>query len=314
MFRRIPQTRLRLHRIHQPSPIRPPLYTSILSSILTLLSSTTPPLDPIEVDEIVYVGGTGCLPGLDEHIVANGGFDQGRVSTPFSQGTVVGGGVGDPTTILSRGCAVQAALIEGLTDDEDHDTLKRAFTQRGRREREEMREGREVRVVGKTVALYFPAEEGEGEESGTWITGVLKETPLPTRRTIQFDIGLAEDSKAFAFEVWEVEESIEKTQETRSPREDAASSSDHESEDDDDEPEITKTKTLTRSSLLATASGTALLGIKTKGLPPSPQLGKWTTTVECQFVVGIDGRLDFTLKEIGKGGVEVGLSVCPPPS
>ena len=54
------------------------------------------------IDEIVYEGGTTCLPGRDDcQCICFSGRFRGnlKIETPFSRGTVVGG-IGDPTTIF----------------------------------------------------------------------------------------------------------------------------------------------------------------------------------------------------------------------
>ena len=84
------------------------VYLAVASAVSVLLDDAG--VDAHNIDEIVYVGGTTCLPGLDDSICLRGGFRE-DIETPFSRGTVVGGGIGDPTTILARGCAFQAALI-----------------------------------------------------------------------------------------------------------------------------------------------------------------------------------------------------------
>ena len=61
-------------------------------------------VDAHNIDEIVYVGGTTCLPDLDDSTCLRGGFRE-DIETLFSRGTVVGGSIGDPTMILALGCA-----------------------------------------------------------------------------------------------------------------------------------------------------------------------------------------------------------------
>ena len=99
------------------------VYLAVASAVSALLADAG--VDAHNIDEIVYVGGTTCLPGLDDCICLSGGFRE-EIETPFSRGTVVGGGVGDPTTILARGCAFQAALISSISDSESE--LREAFS------------------------------------------------------------------------------------------------------------------------------------------------------------------------------------------
>jgi molecular chaperone DnaK (HSP70) len=267
-----------------------PVYASITAAVTALLGSIQ--FDPYEVDEIVYVGGTTCLPGLDEHLFQSGGFND-NISTPFTQGTVVGGGVGDPTTILARGCAIQAALISSIAEDEAE--LREGF--------EKGNTHTDVKVLPRTIALFFP--DSTPAREGTWIPTILKDTPLPTRRTIYFDIGLTENSKHFAFEVWEISEGyrVEKQLVAVDPL------SDDEGEPEEPEEVEIKHRLNKKENLLATAHGEALLAIKTKGA--GPDRAKWATSVEAQVVVLADGKLEIAVKEIGKDGASIRLVVSP---
>jgi heat shock protein 1/8 len=74
----------------------------------------------MKIHEIVYMGGTMCLPGLDDDCICLSGGFRGKIETPFSRGTVVGGGIGDPITILARGLALQAGLTISSINDSDY--------------------------------------------------------------------------------------------------------------------------------------------------------------------------------------------------
>jgi heat shock protein 1/8 len=63
------------------------VYSKIANDVKTLIADVG--LDLYDIDEIVYAGGTGCLPGLDETVLGIG-FDEEAVITPFSAGTAVG--------------------------------------------------------------------------------------------------------------------------------------------------------------------------------------------------------------------------------
>jgi len=261
------------------------VYTAVADSIVALLASAA--VDAHEVDEIVYVGGTTCLPGLDERICLGAGFNE-EIETPFSRGTVVGGGVGDPTTILARGCAAQAALISSISEDAE---LREAFTRDTK--------ANHVRATTRTLGVLLPdpaAEKIDNKPWGVWVPVVQKETALPVRRTVSFDVGLTGESKRFALEVYEVKDAI-RVEKVQPPG--AEVDGDNEEEEEEEEIEI-KHKTVTNPVLLGTLELEALLGIKAKG--KGPQAGKWTTTVEVQFIVGIDGDLEVDVKEVGKDG------------
>lgn len=131
---------------------------------------------------------------------------------------------------------------------------------------------------------------------------VQKETALPVRRTVTFDVSLTEESKRFALEVYEVKDTI-RVEKVQPPK---AEVDGDDEEEEEEEIEI-KHKTVTNPVLLGALELEALLGIKAKG--KGPQAGKWTTTVEVQFIVGIDGDLEVDVKEVGKDGTSGQLRV-----
>ena len=46
-------------------------------------------VDTPNIDELVYVGGIMCFPGLNDCVCSSGGFRE-VIETPISRGTVVG--------------------------------------------------------------------------------------------------------------------------------------------------------------------------------------------------------------------------------
>ena len=201
-----------------------PFYTSVSAAVMGLLTggSRGSVVGATAVDEIVYVGGTASLPGLDEHLVMACGFKE-EVEDAFKRGDVVGGGVGDPTTILSRGCAYQALLVSELVGEKD---LLRAF------EEEAGEAGkRGVSVTSRTVGMIFPSAAGvengtanpdrslvdelTKSAGGTYVPLILKETPLPARRVLDLTLIVPPDyasptegEKKIIMELWEVEEGV----------------------------------------------------------------------------------------------------------
>ncbi|KIK64046.1 hypothetical protein GYMLUDRAFT_40278 [Collybiopsis luxurians FD-317 M1] len=267
-----------------------PIYDSIARTVVELLESAK--VDPHQVDEIVYVGGTTCLPGLDEHIGLTGGFSEDIV-TPFSMGTVIGGGMGDPTTVLARGCALQAALIASLTgEDED---LRKAFLRNS--------ELLNVKTTSKSLGLVFPDHSGN-ENGGTWIPLLPSETTLPARRSVTFDISLSEESKRFAFELWEVTEGIQ-VEKIKPEKVD-----DEEEEEEEEEEIEVKHKMIVKEALLGAAEAEAALGLK--GMAKSKDAGKWSTTVNATIIVEASGAVEVSVKEIGKDGAVATIKVSAP--
>ncbi|KAG6907627.1 hypothetical protein DXG01_008163 [Tephrocybe rancida] len=277
-----------INRIRFDLVVRP-VYTAVATAISSLLESAN--IDAHLVDEIVYVGGSTCLPGLDETLQTAVGFRE-DVETPFSRGTVVGGGVGDPTTVLARGCAVQGALLASIPDDEAHKELKTAY-ERGSK-------NNQVQATSRTIGVLLPSSSpADFALGGTWVPIVHKETALPTRRVVQFSVELpSSGSKTFSLEVWEVEESIRIEKVAPPPFED--------DEDEDEEPEDieVKLREVKKETYFGAVVLDALAGKETKG--------KWTTSVEVQFVVDVKGALSVEVKEVGEVGASGGLKVSGP--
>ncbi|KAF8154933.1 Hsp70 protein-domain-containing protein [Crassisporium funariophilum] len=266
------------------------VYAAVAEGVAALLADAG--VDSHDVDEIVYVGGTTCLPGLDERLCLSGGFRE-DVETPFARGTVVGGGVGDPTTILARGCAAQAALIESINKSEAE--LREAFSRETK--------ANQVKATTRTLGVLFP-NDSDKEVGGTWIPVVQKETALPVRRIVSFDAEVTESSKRIAFEIWEVKEGI-RIEKVIPDKQD----SDDDDEEEEDEIEV-KHRTLSKEVLLGALEAQAKLDIQTKG--KGKDKGKWFTRLEVQFVIGIDGDLAVDVKEVGDGGATAQLRVPAP--
>ncbi|GJE89389.1 hypothetical protein PsYK624_054890 [Phanerochaete sordida] len=97
--------------------------------------------------------------GLDEALAAGHSED---VVTPFIAGTVVGGGVGDPTTLLARGAVLQAKLLatlgEGTSEERE---VKAAFA---------FALGhalKNVKATTRTLALLFPKRARRARSAGS---------------------------------------------------------------------------------------------------------------------------------------------------
>ncbi|KAG6901663.1 hypothetical protein C0995_009444 [Termitomyces sp. Mi166 len=221
------------------------------------IKTSSAQVDPHHVDEIVYVEGSASLPGLDETLKSTVGFHE-EIETPFARGTVVGGGVGDPTTVLARGCAVQGALLVSIPNDEQHQELRAAY-ERGSK-------SNQVQATSQT------------------------ETALPARRVVRFDVELAaEGEKKLVFEVWEVAESI-RVEKVAPP----AIEADEEDEEEEEPEELEVKHRVVKKAFLGAIQAEALLGIQTKGR--SKDAGKWFTAIEVQFVIDVSGALSVDIK------------------
>ena len=268
------------------------VYDRVVAKARELVESVG--LDTLNVDEIVYVGGSTSLPGLDEALVVGGAFAE-DVVTPFAAGTVVGGGVGDPTTMVSRGCALQARLVAALAEaSEEEKEVKQAFGHGVGR-------WTKAKAVAKTVGLVFPEENAENEVGGLWVPVVLKDTPLPCRRAVRFevDVGEEEGVKKVGFEVWEVKEGIKVTKEV--PPKIEGDDEDEEEEEEEEEIE-TKEKIVEKEALLTALSLDAKKAQKGAG-------GRFRTRLEVQFLVSESGELTITALE-APDGEKVTISIC----
>ena len=263
------------------------IYNAVLDKAKELLSSAG--LDLYDIDEIVYIGGSACLPGLDETLVG-GGFRE-DVVTPFGAGTVVGGGAGDPTTILARGCALQAQIIASLGEDEAE--VRKAFIERDSSLRNAI-------SITKTIGVLFPEKQSGEGLGGQWISVLQKETALPARRTVGFEVDLGEDNaKILGLEIWEVKEGI-KIDKVKPPK------LEYEDEEEEEEEDIeVKERVIEKETVLGSLS--LVVKHTTKD-----SKGKWKTKVEVQFLVGVDGVVEVDAWELGHKGEKVSVKLGTP--
>ena len=251
-----------------------PIYSGVVARAGELLQRAG--LDWIHIDEVVYAGGSACLPGLDAALAVHLRED---AITPFDTGTVAGGGIGDPTTVLARGAALQARLLAEINGADER--VRNAF---GR--------GSElvgVKATARSVGVLFP-EAGADGLGGQWIGGILAETAVPARRTYALDIDLGEGAeigeRRVGLEVWEVKEGI-KIDKVKPPKDD----DDDEYEDEEEEEEIeVKEKTIEKEVFLG---GLELVARQAR------KVGKrWRTSIEVQFL--LDGKLVVSVCEAGQ--------------
>lgn len=254
------------------------IYDQVYTRVKELASKVG--MDLYEIDEIVYIGGSACLPGLDETL--SRGFS-GSIITPFKGGTVVGGGVGDPTTILARGCALQAQLLFSLTYESAE--VRNAFITGS--------EVANIVATSRTISLLVPQGDAGGD---IWIPLVLRETPLPCRRTLTFDMVVSGVAEAgVSLEVWEVKEGVKIDH--IAPQ---TCSGDESNEDEEEELEEVKEKTLTKEARLAT-------------LLFSPRhVVKARTKVQAQATMTGSGALDLSLCEVFEGSLGEAVTATIP--
>ena len=249
-----------------------PIYAQVVSRAGELLQRAG--MDWIQVDEVVYAGGSACLPGLDAALAVCLHDD---AATPFTTGTVAGGGIGDPTTLLARGAALQARLLAEIENGVD-ERIRQAF-ERGN-------ELVSVQATGRTIGVLFPEAAGEGAEGpgGQWVGGILAETTVPARRTYSLEVDLGEGGgdKTVGLEVWEVKEGV-KIEKVKAPRDE-----DEEDEEEEEQEEIEeKDKTISKEAYLG-------------ALTVRVQKGQRRTSIEVQFLIEASGKLQVSAYELGK--------------
>ena len=257
-----------------------PIYATVVTRAGELLQRAG--LDWVQVDEVVYAGGSACLSGLDAALAARLGED---AATPFVTGTVAGGGVGDPTTILARGAALQARLlaeIGGGTSVED-ERVRKAF-ERGS-------EHVSVKATARTIGVLFPEAAESGGLGGQWIGGIKAETALPARRTYALEVDLGEfvqgGEKLVGLEVWEVKEGV-KVEKVKPPKDE-----DEEEEEEEEAVEVAE-RTISKEVYLGALAVRARQGRKSGT--------GWRGSIEVQFLIGAGGRLEVTAYERGNEG------------
>lgn len=268
-----------------------PIYSGVVGRVGELLQQAG--LDWIQVDEVVYAGGSACLPGLDAALALHLHED---AITPFVTGTVAGGGMGDPTTVLARGAALQARLLAEIGNGTD-ERVRKAF---GR--------GNElvgVEATARTIGVLFPEVAGQSAEGlgGQWIGGIQAETAVPARRTYALEVDLGEGrteggERYVGLEVWEVKEGV-KIEKVKPPKEEGDEPG---SEEDEEGEEIEeKEKTIEKS---------AYLGALTVAVKEARKKGeRWRTSIEVQFLIEAGGKLQVSAYEKGKVGTKQVLVV-----
>ncbi|KAG2098712.1 Hsp70 protein-domain-containing protein [Suillus discolor] len=248
------------------------VYDKVYAKVKELVASAG--VDLYDVDEIVYIGGCACLPGLDETLAE--GFTE-NVITPFKAGTVAGGGIGDPTTILARGCALQAQLLVGLAGETEE--VRQAFIKGNGTS--------SVSATSRTIGLLVPQVSAEGGLGGVWVPLILKETPLPCRRTVTVEVDVSGSEDRVGFEFWEVSEGVRIEHVKQQKFEDE----EDESQDEEEELEEVKEKTISKEAFLASLSLSR----------SNPSKGK--TKVQVQAIISSNGAVDLSIREVTKNGL-----------
>ena len=262
-----------------------PIYAGVVARAGELLQRAG--LDWVQVDEVVYAGGSSCLPGLDATLAVR---LRENATTPFFTGTVAGGGIGDPTTILARGAALQARLLAeiGSGSGVEDERVRKAF------EHESEHVG--VKATARTIGVLFPEAAESGGLGGQWIGGIQAETAVPARRTYALEVDLGEyvgGEKLVGLEVWEVKEGV-KVEKVKPPK-DEDDAPESEDEEEEEEVEVVE-RTISKEVYLGALAVRARQGRK-RG-------SGWRASIEVQFLIEASGKLQVSAYETGNEGTK----------
>ncbi|KAL5533456.1 SSZ1 [Sanghuangporus sanghuang] len=266
------------------------VYDSVVRAALDLLEGVG--LEPLHVDEIIYVGGSASLPGLDETFFAKG-FPESTI-TPFTAGTVIGGGIGDPTTLLARGAALQAQLLAEIANEDEQ--IHAAFRPES--------EHASVHATARTIGVILPeVDAGDEGLGGQWVLGIPRDTPLPYRRFVQFDCDLGEEEKEeriLGLELWEVSEGV-KVEKIAPPKREK-----EEGEEDEDEEEEEEEEEEIREKILKKEKQLGALAVKAENA--RKENGRWKTRVQVQFLAHSRGII-LIAAEVSEDGTGAPASI-----
>ena len=173
--------------------------------------------------------------------------------------------------ILARVCAMQTYLLVSLAQASSEEPLG-TFNKES--------EVTSVAATSPTIGLLVPHEDNEGSLGGIWIPLILKETLVPCRRTLTFEVNASSANTKVGFEVWEVKEGV-KIDQVKPPK----FEEEEEAEEVKEELEV-KEKTLTKEAYLASLSLSPQNAVKGK------------TEVQVQAIVSATGALQVSLREV----------------
>ncbi|KAH7097222.1 actin-like ATPase domain-containing protein [Auriculariales sp. MPI-PUGE-AT-0066] len=235
-----------------------PVYTAIADAVRKLLADSK--LEALQIDEVLLVGGTAKLPGL-----------QSKLELVFPESTTFS--TLDPTEVLARGCVLLAREVV----DAAHSTV-------------------ETKATSVPLGVFFPGA-GQEPSAANWITVVPAHTPLPARRTVSFAVQVPADAETarVGFEAWEATtEIVHPPAPEKSAQEDKPDVDDEE-DDFDEEDEPPAPELVTRKTALLGA-----LALPVKGaLPEGKKKGARSATVLVEFVVKPDGSATVAAWEQG---------------
>jgi molecular chaperone DnaK (HSP70) len=187
-------------------------------------------LDPLQIHEVILVGGTSKNPTLAD-----------RIGAIFPETTLVSSQI-EPDQVIARGCVLQAQALSSTSPSSEAIDSKSSLAPQ------------QVKVLTKPIGLLVPAPsspdnaENPGVVDGkTFVTILESATPLPARRIVSLPVSAS--SKAVKVLVAEGEEAIH-VQAPPATNGKKASNDEDDSEEEDEEEE-TRTKYVKATTQLA---------------------------------------------------------------
>lgn len=195
---------------------------NVLSQMTSFVESVVKKagFDPLDVDEILLVGGTSFVPKLAANLAAV--FPEStHIVSPAIPKSI------DPVDLIARGAALQASLVSSYGADEIHEALQPVVVN--------------TQHLAKALGVL--------DADGKFVQVLRSETATPIKRSIK----LAAPEGDALIAVYEADRDIKETVVEKKPEEKAADEEDDESDwsDDEDEPEVLREKVFVPKTKIA---------------------------------------------------------------
>lgn len=251
-----------------------PIYSTIVEQINVLLKESG--LDHIQIDELVFVGGSAALPGLRE-----------AIQLIFPENTHVGTYGEETSQVLAKGCAYQAQLISRASNV----TLLPSLHQASERVTNLVHASATTKNIGIKISP---------DDNSTYRTVIEAGTPVPVRREFNFGFTLpidGEENVVFPLEIWESSSRVHVEQPARPAKTEKPPTDEEDAEaDEDDEEEEEPVRT--KVDDLTTRLGSLSLPVRRSKVPSARQ------NITVEITLERDGLLTVSALEDGREGQE----------
>lgn len=248
------------------------VYSSITSRITEALQQAS--VDPLDVQEVILVGGTCKNPTLAE-----------KVSLLFPESTLVTSQI-EPDQVIARGCVLHALALTKSSDEEsahiDH------FSPLSKRKQQ-------VTTAPIGILVPAPAQNGDAKANPAVVDGKLfvtvidANTPLPARRIVDLPAGKDADAIRIILSEGKTEVHVESPPKKESNGK--AADEDDEDEEEDEEDDV-------RTSFVKATTKLGELIVKV-------QKGQSKPSVRLTVIVSKDGKLEVEAQQNGVDNAQV---------